>query len=481
MSSTPDEKPGSFHHDEHYANSNSVSKDVEGSYNIDPALERRTMRKVDWRLIPILSLLYTVSLIDRTNISVARVAGMAKDLKLTVGERYSIISLAFFPTYIVFELPSNIILRKLGARNHLTIIVIAWGAIMLGMGWCKTWTQLLACRILLGVLEAGFFPACLYIITCWYTRFETQRRLAFFYTFSMCVSGFSQIIGWAMSLLSGKHHLNGWQWIFIIYGTITIGLGIIGYFLIVDFPDKATFLRPEESKVVMDRINADRGDAVPDEITASKVMKALADWHIWAFSLMFCASTTGTYAFAYFLPVILSGGGYNTKTSLLLSAPPYVVAAIFAVGSAYGSDKSHRRGLWLVINTLVCITGLCIIGWGSKLSIRYFGSFLAISGCQANIPAVVAFQANNICKNSKRAVSAAIVVGGGGVGGIIASLIFRQKDYPRYIPGIAGTIAFQGLLLILLAFLAMDFRRKNAKADRGELQIEGIAKFRYTI
>ncbi|KAK4693921.1 hypothetical protein P7C70_g8838, partial [Phenoliferia sp. Uapishka_3] len=352
------DKP-SFTHDE----STSPNTDLEGAHEVDPAEDARIMRKVDWRLIPILSLLYSISLIDRTNISVARVAGMALPLAkgglaLTIGARYSIISL------IIFELPSNILLRKLGARNHMTMIVVSWGAVMVGMGFVKNWTALLALRAVLGVFEAGFFPACLFLITCWYTRYETQRRLAAFYGFSLLVSGFANIMGYGISLLRGRNGLAGWRWIFIVYGIITIGLGIIGYFLVVDFPDKATFLTPAETKVVLNRINKDRGDAQPDPVTWRSVGTHLCDFKLWAFGTIFGSSTVPSYAFAYFLPVILSGAGYAPKLALMLSAPPYVFACIWVFTSATIADKQHKRAPMICANALMCFVGLVLMGWG---------------------------------------------------------------------------------------------------------------------
>ncbi|GAA5860628.1 hypothetical protein JCM3774_006233 [Rhodotorula dairenensis] len=449
--------------------------------DVDPAFAKRTLRKIDLRLIPILAALYCVSLIDRTNISVARLAGMAVDLKLTVGERYSIITLVFFVPYIIFELPSNLIIRKVGCRNQLSTIVICWGAVMTGMAFLKTWEQLAACRALLGLLEAGFFPGCAYLIATWYRRYEQSRRFAWFYLASMVVSGFSQIIGYAFSLLAGRAGLNGWQWVFLLFGIITIALGVLSIFLIVDFPDKATFLTPEEKAYAMRRVQEDRGDAVPDEVTFSKVLTHLADLKLWAFGLCFMCSTTASYAFSYFLPVILQGGGYSVKDSLLLSAPPYAAAAVYTAISAHFSDKTRQRALFIGGSALLCMVGLFIMAFPEQLGVRYFGSFLTIMGCQANVPAVIAYQNNNILSHSKRAVASALTIGFGGIGGIIASLVYRQKDYPKYIPGLGATIGCQGLIMILLVFLSIHFARSNKKADEGDHVIEGNPKFRFTI
>merc|ERR1711881_586993 len=405
--------------------------------DVDPAFAKRTLRKIDLRLIPILAALYCVSLIDRTNISVARLAGMAVDLKLTVGERYSIITLVFFVPYIVFELPSNLIIRKVGCRNQLSTIVILWGAVMIGMAFLKTWEQLAVCRALLGLLEAGFFPGCAYLIATWYRRYEQSRRFAWFYLASMVVSGFSQIIGYAFSLLAGRAGLNGWQWVFLLFGIITVALGVLSIFLIVDLPDLK----------------------------------------LWAFALCFMSSTTASYAFSYFLPVILQGGGYNVKESLLLSAPPYAAAAIYTAISAHFSDKTRQRALFIGGSALLCIVGLCILAFPDGLAVRYFGSFLTIMGCQANVPAVIAYQNNNILSHSKRAVASALTIGFGGIGGIIASTVYRQADYPKYVPGLGATMGCQGLIIILLAVLSIHFKRSNKKADEGNHVIEGNHKF----
>ncbi len=209
-----------------------------------------------------------------------------------------------------------------------------------------------------------------------------------------------------------------------------MALGALAWFYIVDFPDKNKFLSPEDTKIIIDRVNRDRGDGMPDELTGKKALQHLADWHTWAFGLCFMCSTLPSYAFSYFLPVILAGAGYSTVLSLMLSAPPYIVAAIFTFIMAYFSDRTRQRGLFVSLNALVCIVGCLIIGYTANRNVRYFGSFLAIMGAQSNVPAVIAFGSNNTVSHSKKAVSAAIIIGMGGVGGIFASLVYRQADYP---------------------------------------------------
>ncbi|KAG6918548.1 hypothetical protein DXG01_013638 [Tephrocybe rancida] len=214
-----------------------------------PGLARKTIRHVDFRMLPLLGLLYAVALIDRTNLGIARIAGMEKDLKLFVGDRYSIASCLYFIPYILLQLPSNVVLRKLGARTWLTICVGGWGVAQLGMGFVPQWGYLVLCRVFLGIFEAGFFPALVFIITTWYKRHEVQKRLAFFYLFSIFIGGFSSIFAYALTLIAPRGGLNGWQWIFIIEGIITIFLGLLTFLFVPDFPDKNRFLTTEQTKV----------------------------------------------------------------------------------------------------------------------------------------------------------------------------------------------------------------------------------------
>jgi len=122
------------------------------------------VRKLDLRLLPVLATIYAFALIDRVNLPNARIAGMDEDLQLSVGERYSLLSMIFFVPYIIFQFPANIIIRKLGAALWLSSLVVCWGVVSIGMGFTTKWDQLLGCRVLLGILEAGYYPGCIFLL-----------------------------------------------------------------------------------------------------------------------------------------------------------------------------------------------------------------------------------------------------------------------------------------------------------------------------
>ncbi|KAF1838431.1 MFS general substrate transporter [Decorospora gaudefroyi] len=480
-----------------------------------PEEQKKIIRRVDLRLIPTLGCMYCVSLMDRTNLGVAMVAGMGVDLKLT-GERYSIIVLLFFITYVALQPPATVVLRKLGPRIFLPSIVVIWGAVMLGFGFVKEWHNLLPLRLLLGIFEAGFFPGSAYLLSCWYKRFELQKRNTVFFLIGMLSSAFSGILGYLFSLLSGHgtqaaywlgvHYgpteaapntpvsygpgLAGWRWIFILQGVITIVIGLVGWYFIVDFPELAAksssmqkkFLEQDEVDFIVARIEQDRHDVVAEAFNLRSYLAGAMDLKVWGFALIFMLTTTITYAIAYFLPIILKDGmGFSAAASNCLIAPPYVFAGFVMMGFAYCGDRFHIRSPWVIANGVLALIGLPMIGFSSNVGVRYFGVFLATAAANANVPCILTWQANNIRGQWKRALCSATLVGAGGIGGIIGGTVFRTQDAPDYVPGITACMVAAALIVVIALAMDLKFWRANKRAAGGGKVIEGLEGFRYTL
>ncbi|CAM1502709.1 Fc.00g074850.m01.CDS01 [Cosmosporella sp. VM-42] len=468
-----------------------LSRDSEDDFGFSPAEQRKIIRRIDRRLVVTVGALYCVSLMDRTNMSAANIAGMSVELVLT-GNRYNVANLVFFTTYVVFQPPSTVLIRKIGPRIHLAFITLLWGAVMIGMGFVKNFQQIAALRTVLGLLEAGFFPSCVYLLSTWYTRYEVGKRYSVFYLLGCVASAFSGILAFGLMHLGGREGLTGWRWIFIVEGVLTCALGIAGYWLLVDFPDSHrkswAFLNDREEKWIIARINKDRGDSVVPPFHLGSFIRGGKDWKIWAYAMIFFNTTTLSYALAYTLPLLLMGRmGFTVGQAQCLVAPPYAFAGIIMFSTAWVGDKYHIRGPIILFNMLLCLVGLPIMGWAPTAGARYFGVFLVTAGANSNIPAVMTFQANNVRGQWKRAFCSATLVGFGGFGGIAGSLVFREQDkLTGYKPGMYACIACSLLTVILVCLLEVDFKRQNGKADRGEKILEhdqdqeDAAKFRYT-
>ncbi|KAF1955205.1 MFS general substrate transporter [Byssothecium circinans] len=483
-----------------------LSEDIDGSTSsrgsaevyeceFTPAEQKKIIHRIDRRLVLTVGVLYCISLMDRTNLSAANIAGMKKELKLGVLEgsvsRYSIVTLVFFITYVIFQPPATVIVRKLGPRLFLSGIVIAWGAVMIGFGFVKDWVQLTALRVVLGLLEAGFFPCCVYLLSTWYTRYDVGKRYSVFYLLGSLASACAGILAFGLMQMHGLSGISGWRWIFIIEGVITVVLGFVGYAALVDFPDMAhrswKFLNDREVKYIIDRVDRDRGDAVVEPFAIGKFMRGGTDPKIWGYALIYFNTTTVSYALAFFLPVILNlGMGFGVGASQCLVAPPYAFAGIVMIATAYVGDKYRIRGPIIIFNMVLCLIGLPIMGWHKNNAVRYFGVFLTTAGANSNVPAAMTYQANNIRGQWKRAFCSATLVGFGGIGGIAGGLVFREQDAPRYYNGVYACIACCLFNIIIVGILSVAFARANKQADRGEIELEHSSEdtqrgFRYTI
>ena len=292
---------------------------------------------------------------------------MAVDLKL-IGERYSIIVLVFFPIYVFLQPPATVILRKLGPRTFLPSITILWGMAMICFAFVKQWYEMIPLRLVLGIFEAGFFPGCAYLLSCWYPRYELQKRNAVFYLIGSMSSAFSGILAygfWHMNGLGdlgaeyGQHYgptklhphapkgimpgIAGWRWIFIMQGLITVVVGAIGAFTIVDFPELAakrsktsmSFLSEKEAAFIVARIEKDRHDVIPEPFQLGQYLKNALDLKVLGFACLFGLTTTVTYAIAYFLPIILNAGKSPTRPQPLHYITP----------SKTNHPRNHRHGL----------------------------------------------------------------------------------------------------------------------------------------
>ncbi|EXJ65767.1 uncharacterized protein A1O5_11008 [Cladophialophora psammophila CBS 110553] len=432
---------------------------------LDPDEERKILWKIDRRLVTLTGLGYCVCLLDRGNLSAASIAGMTIDLGLQNNNRYSIILLVFFIPYVLFQPPMTLLTRKVGARMFLSTISLLWAGLLVGMGFVKRWDELAGCRVILGALEAGYFPGCVYLLTCWYCRFEIQRRVAVFYVFGCLSSAAGGILAYGLMQLGGTAGLGGWRWILIVEGLITAVIAMLSYIFLVDFPDLASkswnFLTERE---------------------VAHYLEYAKDFKIWLFAMIFLVTNVVNYSILYFLPIILRDGmGFSTAAAQCLVTPPYAFTALWMYATAHIADRYKMRAPIIVFNCAACIIGLPIMSLAKTSGVRYFGIFLVTAGSNSNTPAAVAYQANNIRGVWKRAFSSATLIAFGGIGGIIASTAYRAQDAPGYRPGIWTSFSLNCLNICIVGILTVYFRHCNRKADGGKMVLEGLESFRYTI
>ncbi|CEL07812.1 hypothetical protein ASPCAL10966 [Aspergillus calidoustus] len=445
--------------------------------------ERALVKRIDWHVLPVLCVVFALSLLDRTNISSAYIAGMAQDLELSVGARYNIALLLFFVPYALFELPSNLVIRRIGARIWLSGLIIAWGVCVLGMGFVRHWVPLAILRILLGAFEAGLFPGAVFLISSWYRTYETARRVSIFYMASLFASGFGGIIAYGLSLIRAGDGIyrQGWRWIFIIEGAVTIAAGFIAIFTLGQFPEKASWLSSREKRTALTRIANQHGGREYEHITVKQSLVYLMDWKLGFYALQYFICASSVYSLAFFMPIILREGmGFTYALAQVLTSPPYLVAVVLSLLMAWISDKFRVRWVILCTQSVTAIVGLLITLYAVPPGVRYFGTFLAVFGTQANVPATLAYGQNQTAQPVRKGVVSAAMIAVGAAGGVTGSTIFRAQDAPMYLPGMWSTIAMQMLYTVGTFSMSMYLRRRNRLADEGQIAaLEGVEGFRY--
>ncbi|KAL4251559.1 MFS transporter superfamily protein [Abortiporus biennis] len=464
---------------------------------LTPEQEAKLYRKIDWWLMPILTLMYLCSFLDRGNIGNAKLQGLTTQLDLT-GNKYNIALTMYFIPYCLFECPANLVLKKFRPSRWLPGITVTWGIIMTLMGLVKNYPQLVGTRVVLGVTEAGLFPGVVYYLSIWYPRHMLQYRVGIFYGGATIAGAFSGLLAFGISFMGGTRGLLGWSWIFIIEGMATVVVGIISFFILVDFPATASFLTPEEKAYVLWKKRYDNSSVGEEEhFEMRHLYAALMDWQIWIQILVYMSVIGPLYGISLFLPSIINGFGFGTTISQLLTVPPYVFATIVLLIFAWWSDKIQKRSPFILAGLVMLLIGFAINISEAPIGVKYFGTFFCVAGSYAAFPGVIAWLGNNLAGQYKRGVGMALHIGIGNFAGAIASNIYRSQDAPRYLIGHGVELMFVGIGFITLPLMVFLYTRINKQRDeimakmkeRGEkLSPEDVRRlgdkspdFRYTL
>ena len=378
----------------------SLAEDETNWQSRDLEAERRLRRKVDIRLCPIAGLLCSLNLIDSGIISNASVTSMLRDLDM-VGNRYSLAILIFTVASVCFQLPATLTVRIVGPRLFFSAVTACFGVITLCTAFIQTWKEMILMRVLLGIFMSGIYPGLALLVSTWYRRDEMALRFAYLQCGEIIVLATGSIVNFGLNNLDHQKDLRGWQWMYIVQGSVAVVIGVITYWWMVDFPEKAHdsfyFLDPAEIKLAVSRIEQDRKDAIPGAISWTEIFKHFLDFKVYGFAVMFFLLNMVSTSLSYFLPIILqSGMGFSQNKSILLSAPPYYYAVIPVLLSSRLGDKLLLRGPTITFNSICLIVGFGMLGFADQVTVRYVGTFLATGAYISNWAALNSYQASNI-------------------------------------------------------------------------------------
>ncbi|MBK9977002.1 MAG: MFS transporter [Gemmatimonadetes bacterium] len=321
-------------------------------------IERRAYRRVTWRLIPFLFACYVAAYLDRVNVGFAKLQMLA-DLQMSE-TAYGIGAGIFFIGYFLFEVPSNLILHRTGARAWIARIMITWGLLSAATMWVTSATAFYALRFLLGIAEAGFFPGIVLYLTQWYPAPRRARIMALFMT-AIAIAGVigGPVSGWILSEMAGKNGWAGWQWLYLLEGIPAVLLGVATYFYLDDSIEGARWLPDDEKAVLRAQLRAD-----PAGEEHVSVMATLRDSRVVLLAALYFCSILGLYGLAFWLPQLIRTLGVAEPWRVgMLSAIPYGVATVAMVLAGQSSDRRGERRWHLVGSALIGALGLVGAAW----------------------------------------------------------------------------------------------------------------------
>jgi ACS family tartrate transporter-like MFS transporter len=339
------------------------------------AFKTATITKIAWRILPLVIVAYCVAFVDRQNIAVAALT-MNKDLGLS-SSVYGFGAGIFFLGYFFFEVPSNLMLERVGARLWIARIMFTWGILSAACAFVTGPVSFVVVRFLLGVAEAGFFPGVILYFTYWFPDGYRGRIVAALFLAAPAAIALSNIVSGAILELDGFPGFRGWQWVFLIEAAPAVILSFVVLRMMIDRPSLATWLKPDERQWLEKELDAERA-----RIEGRSLIEALTDSRVIALSMIWFLLNTAGYGATFFMPQILKGLGLSNLMTAFASAIPYLVGMIGLVIWGWSTDWSGERRWHLIVASLTFCVGLAAAAalgssfWGlAAMSVAVVGMY----------------------------------------------------------------------------------------------------------
>lgn len=332
-------------------------------YSQPSAIERETMRKVAWRLLPFLTLCYVIAIIDRGNIGMASLQ-MNEDLGLTA-TAFGFASSLFFFAYFLFEVPSNLAMQKFGAKVWIARIMVTWGVITAATAFVESSTSLYIMRFLLGAAEAGFFPGVILYLTYWLPANYRARMVAIFMVAIPGANFIGSPLSGLLLSLDGWMGMRGWHWLFILEGIPAILLGIACLFALTDRPEQAKWLNSEQKAWLVERLQFERQQKTP--IGHISLWQLLKNKYIWFMIIIYSGASAAGSTMSVWAPQLIKSFGLSNLEIGLVNAIPYGLASIAMIFWGRSSDRKNERRWHTAITLLMISFGLLIALFTSSL------------------------------------------------------------------------------------------------------------------
>ncbi|KAL2008988.1 hypothetical protein VTN00DRAFT_7182 [Thermoascus crustaceus] len=434
---------------------------------VDPVTARSIKRKADLILLPTLAVMYLFNSLDRSNLGNAKTAGLAEDLNLK-GNQYNLVLTFYYVVFVVFGPPAGLITKAISAKYSLSGMMMFFGTASAATAAVKGFGGLLACRMIVGLFEAGFLTSVVYYLSTWYTRKELASRLGIFYAASVLASAFGGLLAFRVfHISSGK--LFSWSYLFILEGCLTVFFAIVAVIVLPKSPRDAFFLTDLEKDVAEQRILLDSVENLNDSFNWSEALYEFKSVHIYIRIVMMCTAGVLVSSNGNFLAIITASLGYSVVKTNLYTVAPAIVASVLLVVFSFSSDYFHERGYHMCVSLGLSVIGYVIfaaIDVERQKGVAYMAIFFMTIGAYPISPIGATWTVSNIPNLNARALASAVITSCANAAGLITSNVFLEQEAPKYITALSVNAAMSGMAILFAFTYSIWMRFENRRRDR---------------
>lgn len=436
--------------------------------HVDAQEEARVRLKMDLGLIPLVSLLYLLAFIDRSNIGNARLAGLEKDLHLQ-GSEFNVALSIFFISYIIFEIPCNLLCKYVGPGWFIPATTLGFGILTTCTAFVTNFSTLCAVRFLLGIFESGMMPSLVFFLSRWYRQSELTFRVSLFIISAALAGAFGGLLASAILRLDSLGGLHSWRMIFAIEGIATSVVGIICFFALPDRPETALWLSPKEKELARSRLKSERiaVTELVDQFSWKKMRLGIFNPVVLPTAVLFLLDSITVHGVSFFLPTIVKTifPHQTVANQQLLTVPPYVVGAISCAATSYVSWRVNRRSIFMIFCAPLTVVGYAMFLATTNPGVRYGATFLPFLGIFTYGALTNSHVAANVVSDTARSSAIATNVMLSNVGGLISTWAFVAKDSPNYHIGNGLNLAAQATMILIAAASYFWAKRDNRRRE----------------
>ncbi|PGH23664.1 hypothetical protein AJ80_02270 [Polytolypa hystricis UAMH7299] len=426
---------------------------------------KRLLRRIDWHLMPLMCMVYSLNYLDKAVLTFAGVMGVQEDLNLK-GDNFQWLGSIFHIGFLLWEYPSTLLLQRLPLAKYTGACILLWGLVTAALAGTKDFAGAAANRFLLGALESAVTPAFVLITSQWYTKYEQTTRTAIWFSFAGVGQIYGYFLAYGILIAERKNALaiEPWKALTLITGILTMAFGAWFWWVIPDSQLNARWLKKEDRTLAVERVRVNQQGIGNKHFKMYQFKEALTDLTTWAFALYVCVAFIANGGLSIFYSQILVSLGYTPEKSFLVGTPIGVILAVGTLVLGVLGDRFGERLLLSMIPQSIAIIGMTlIVALPPTYKVVRLVGFYTLGSTVGPLMIMIGMLGTNFAGTTKKTTVAALFIISMSVGSIIGPQVFRPQYAPEYVLPKICVIVCWSLCLVDVGFLRWYYRRRNQK------------------